>query len=61
MMLPRDEVAQALGGKVKYGRTEPHVVAPGPGQKSSDRSLSVWNNGGEGLASTATGGIIGAF
>jgi hypothetical protein len=38
-------IAGALGGRVRHDRTGPHVVAPGPGCKKRDRSLSVWING----------------
>jgi hypothetical protein len=38
------EIARALGGKVQRDKIGSHVVAPGPGQKRGDRSLSVWIN-----------------
>ncbi|MDP3158673.1 MAG: hypothetical protein Q8N31_01540, partial [Reyranella sp.] len=34
-------IARALGGRVRRD----HVVAPGPGEKKRDRSLSVWISG----------------
>jgi hypothetical protein len=54
-MLTLHEIAQALGGVVRRDNSGPHVVAPGPGQKRTDRSLSVWIRA-TGLASIATGG-----
>lgn len=45
MMPSLHDVAHALGGSVRYDRTGPHVVAPGPGQQRNDRSLSAWVNG----------------
>ena len=45
MMPSLHEIARALGGSVRRDKTGPHVVAPGPGQKRNDRSLSAWVNG----------------
>ncbi len=45
MMPSLPEMARALGGSVRRGKTGPHIVAPGPGQKPNDRSLSAWING----------------
>jgi hypothetical protein len=41
MMPSLQSIARDLGGRVKGD----HVVAPGPGQKPRDRSLSVWSDG----------------
>ena len=38
-------IARALGGRIRRDRTGPHVVAPGPGCKKRDASLSVWLDG----------------
>lgn len=38
-------IAHSLGGKVRRGKAGTHVVAPGPGCKRKDRSLSVWMDG----------------
>jgi hypothetical protein len=38
-------MAHALGGRIRRDRTGPHVVAPGPGCKKCDASLSVWLDG----------------
>ncbi len=45
MMPSLHAIARALGGRVRRDKTGSHVVAPEPGQKRNDRSLSVWNNG----------------
>ena len=45
MMPSLDDLAHALGGKVRRDKNGSHVVAPGPGQKRTDRSVSAWVNG----------------
>ena len=42
MMPGLEQIAVVLGGRIRSDRTGRHVVAPSPGEKRHDRSLSVW-------------------